>query len=153
MSKIIAEFQGTSYFTSSIGGAVRWSAPELYRVYEDHIFPVVTVECDIYSFGSVTLQVCINQFFSSSRHSLVLIKRWVDNHWTSAILLHQIGPTSRFWTSQRTSSKTSNRWMDVGLTLGVCSTLLVRCHHATHHIGCSSIHAKSAAWNVVVWQG
>ena len=62
----MAEFQGTSYFTSSIGGAVRWSAPELYRVYEDHAFPVVTVECDIYSFGSVTLQVCITStlFFS-----------------------------------------------------------------------------------------
>jgi len=57
MSNIIAEFQGTSYFTSSIGGAVRWAAPELYRVYEDHAFPVVTAECDIYSYGSLTLQV------------------------------------------------------------------------------------------------
>jgi serine/threonine protein kinase len=60
MSKILSEFQGTSYFTSSIGGAVRWAAPELYRVYEDDVFPEVTVECDIYSFGSVALQVCLS---------------------------------------------------------------------------------------------
>jgi serine/threonine protein kinase len=60
MSNIKAEFQGTSYFTSSIGGAIRWAAPELYRIYEDYAFPEVTAACDVYSYGSVTLQVCLN---------------------------------------------------------------------------------------------
>jgi serine/threonine protein kinase len=58
MSKIAAEFQGTSYFTSSIGGAIRWAAPELYCVYEDHMSPVATAASDVYSYGSLTLQVC-----------------------------------------------------------------------------------------------
>lgn len=57
MSTIMAEFQGTSYFTSSIGGAVRWAAPELYRVREEGSAPAITHACDIYSCGSVILQV------------------------------------------------------------------------------------------------
>lgn len=55
-STLLAEFQGTSYFTSLIGGAVRWAAPEMYRIENDHIAPANTLS-DIYSFGSVMLQV------------------------------------------------------------------------------------------------
>ncbi|KIM73779.1 hypothetical protein PILCRDRAFT_828831 [Piloderma croceum F 1598] len=61
MSKIAAEFQGTSYFTSSIGGAIRWAAPELYCIYEDHTSPVATAASDVYSYGSLTLQVLTGQ--------------------------------------------------------------------------------------------
>jgi hypothetical protein len=57
MSTILVEFQGTSYFTSSVGGAVRWAAPELYRIPEDGSTPAITAACDTYSYGSVTLQV------------------------------------------------------------------------------------------------
>jgi serine/threonine protein kinase len=66
LSTIQAEFQGTSYFTSSIGGAVRWTAPELYHVPEDSSENEEDLEApadklseqsDIYSFGCVMLQV------------------------------------------------------------------------------------------------
>jgi serine/threonine protein kinase len=56
LSTIIADIQGSSYFTSTIAGAIRWAAAELYRYEEDHV-PTLTFECDIYSFGSVMLQV------------------------------------------------------------------------------------------------
>ncbi|KAG1831063.1 kinase-like domain-containing protein, partial [Suillus variegatus] len=56
LSTIILEFVGTSYFTSSIRGNVRWVAAELCEVSEDDELSLST-ECDIYSFGSITLQV------------------------------------------------------------------------------------------------
>ncbi|KAG2342720.1 WD40 repeat-like protein [Suillus weaverae] len=56
LSTIILEFIGTSYFTSSIRGHVRWVAAELCEVSEDGELSLST-ECDIYSFGSITLQV------------------------------------------------------------------------------------------------
>ncbi|KAG1906203.1 kinase-like protein [Suillus fuscotomentosus] len=56
LSTIILEFVGTSYFTSSIHGNVRWVAAELFEVSEDNELSLST-ECDIYSFGSITLQV------------------------------------------------------------------------------------------------
>ncbi|KAG2060044.1 kinase-like protein [Suillus hirtellus] len=56
LSTIILEFVGTSYFTSSIRGNVRWVAAELCEVSEDDELSL-SPECDIYSFGSITLQV------------------------------------------------------------------------------------------------
>ncbi|KAG2060053.1 WD40 repeat-like protein [Suillus hirtellus] len=56
LSTIILEFVGTSYFTSSIRGNVRWVAAELCEVSEDEELSLTT-ECDIYSFGSIMLQV------------------------------------------------------------------------------------------------
>jgi hypothetical protein len=57
---MILEFTGPSYLTSTIGGNIRWAAAELFEEPE-HEETVVTVslstECDIYSFGSITLQV------------------------------------------------------------------------------------------------
>jgi len=53
LSTIIAEFQGTSYYTSSIQGAVRWCAPELFK---GHPEPALSTRSDVYSFGSVMLQ-------------------------------------------------------------------------------------------------
>ena len=57
MSTILVEFQGTSYFTETIGGTIRWAAPELFRIHEDGSSPTLTAACDIYSYGSVILQV------------------------------------------------------------------------------------------------
>lgn len=57
LSSIAADFQSTSHLTSTIGGNVRWAAPELYHIYEDDSTPSVTKYSDIYSFGSVMLEV------------------------------------------------------------------------------------------------
>ncbi|KAG1867299.1 kinase-like domain-containing protein [Suillus subalutaceus] len=56
LSTIIVEFIGTSYFTSSIRGNVRWVAAELCEATEDSEVSL-SAECDIYSFGSITLQI------------------------------------------------------------------------------------------------
>lgn len=61
LSSIHAEFEGTSYWSSTVGGAVRWRAIELLPPVNGDLYeftPVVTPSCDIYSFGSVMLQVC-----------------------------------------------------------------------------------------------
>ncbi|KDQ54704.1 hypothetical protein JAAARDRAFT_402050 [Jaapia argillacea MUCL 33604] len=60
VSSVMAEFQGTSCFTSNIGGAVRWAAIELYRVQPDGFERTVSIMSDIYSFGSVMLEVGAN---------------------------------------------------------------------------------------------
>lgn len=57
MSTVIAEFHTASYYTSSIGGAIRYAAPELYDLFEDSPLASVNPCTDIYSFGSVMLQV------------------------------------------------------------------------------------------------
>ncbi|KDQ54708.1 hypothetical protein JAAARDRAFT_196591 [Jaapia argillacea MUCL 33604] len=54
LSSIIAEFHGTSYYTSNIRGAVRWAAIELFR---DEVSPTISIKSDIYSFGSLMLEV------------------------------------------------------------------------------------------------
>lgn len=54
MSSIKAEFEGYSW-TSTIGGAIRWRAPELLPQ-NDHA-PVLSNACDVYSFGNVMLHV------------------------------------------------------------------------------------------------
>jgi len=45
-------FEGTSYWSSTVGGAIRWCAPELLR--ND---PLATDKCDIYSLGCIMLQI------------------------------------------------------------------------------------------------
>ncbi|KAG9218542.1 hypothetical protein CCMSSC00406_0001344 [Pleurotus cornucopiae] len=56
LSTIISDLQGVSTFTSSIGGNVRFAAPELYEVGDDDIRTFPTARSDIYSLGSVILQ-------------------------------------------------------------------------------------------------
>ncbi|OJA11577.1 hypothetical protein AZE42_07511, partial [Rhizopogon vesiculosus] len=55
------EFMGTSYVTSTIKGNIRWAAAEIFEVPEDNEEDEAAVslstECDIYSFGSIALQV------------------------------------------------------------------------------------------------
>lgn len=61
LSTIQAEFQGTSFITSTVGGAMRYRAPELLPAIEadvhDVFKPILTTMCDVYSLGSVILQV------------------------------------------------------------------------------------------------
>jgi len=54
---VTAEFQGISYTESSISGAVRWTAPEIYQIPEDRSIAKVSTKTDIYAFASVVLQV------------------------------------------------------------------------------------------------
>jgi serine/threonine protein kinase len=57
LSNIIAEACGPSYVTSSIGGSIRWAAPEYFRISAGSSVSTVTTHGDIYSYGSVMLQV------------------------------------------------------------------------------------------------
>ena len=58
LSAIKVAFEGISYYESTVGGALRWRAPELLAVSEDHVLPNLNTACDVYSYGSVMLQVC-----------------------------------------------------------------------------------------------
>ncbi|KZT25001.1 kinase-like protein [Neolentinus lepideus HHB14362 ss-1] len=55
LSIMMVECEGTS--SGSTGGALRWTAPELVKLRSEGKTPKAGKECDIYSFGSVTLQV------------------------------------------------------------------------------------------------
>ncbi|PPQ91813.1 hypothetical protein CVT25_000262 [Psilocybe cyanescens] len=58
LSNVMAEVRNNSFISSTVGGAPRWTAPELFHVGTDiSAVPTVTKQCDIYSFGSVALQV------------------------------------------------------------------------------------------------
>ena len=66
LSTIVVEFIGTSYLTSTIKGNIRWAAAELFEVPEDNeedeaAVPLST-KCDIYSLGSIALQVSHSNF-------------------------------------------------------------------------------------------
>ncbi|KZP21572.1 kinase-like protein [Athelia psychrophila] len=61
LSFIRPEFLDTSYWSRTVGGAMRWRAPELLAPMslvdiEDYI-PDLTWKCDIYSFGSLALHL------------------------------------------------------------------------------------------------
>ncbi|KAG0694130.1 kinase-like protein, partial [Suillus ampliporus] len=78
LSTIILEFIGTSYFTSSIKGNIRWAAAELFEVPEDdeeeEAQTSLSTECDIYSFGSITLQVLTGKvpYYNVKKDNVVL---------------------------------------------------------------------------------
>lgn len=62
LSSIVVEFCGTSSLTSCVGGAVRWADALFYSINTDDEeqetpAPALTTRSDIYSFGSVTLEV------------------------------------------------------------------------------------------------
>jgi serine/threonine protein kinase len=60
LSTMVLEFITPSYLTSSIRGNIRWAAAELFEVPEDDVEEAavsLSTECDVYSFGSITLQV------------------------------------------------------------------------------------------------
>jgi len=68
LSTVILEFIGTSYYNSATHGGVRWAAAELFDVPDDakadEGFVSLSPECDIYSFGSIALQVSSINFRS-----------------------------------------------------------------------------------------
>jgi hypothetical protein len=62
MSTIIADCEGSNSFVSTtIGGSIRWAAVELYSYNQEDYTPTLNEYSDIYSFGSVMLQVSARQ--------------------------------------------------------------------------------------------
>lgn len=58
LSNVMADVRNNSFVSSTVGGAPRWTAPELLHFGTDvNVVPDVTKHSDIYSFGSVALQV------------------------------------------------------------------------------------------------
>ena len=58
---MVPDFVGTSYWSRTVGGAMRWRAPELVPHTSEEIETYVgdlTPKCDIYSLGSLALHVC-----------------------------------------------------------------------------------------------
>jgi serine/threonine protein kinase len=80
LSTMIVEFVGTSYLTSSIKGNIRWAAAELFEVPEDdeedesEASVSLSTECDIYSFGSIFLQIltCKVPYYNVKKDNVVL---------------------------------------------------------------------------------
>lgn len=78
LSTIMLEFIGTSYFTNSIKGNIRWAATELFEIpegdEEGEASTLLSTECDIYSFGSITLQVLTGKvpYYNVKKDTLVL---------------------------------------------------------------------------------
>ncbi|OAX35015.1 hypothetical protein K503DRAFT_773918 [Rhizopogon vinicolor AM-OR11-026] len=74
------EFIGTSYLTSTIKGNIRWAAAELFEVPEDNeedeaaVSLSLSTKCDIYSFGSIALQVltCKVPYYNVKKDNAVL---------------------------------------------------------------------------------
>jgi serine/threonine protein kinase len=67
LSNIVFEAYGPLYVTLSIGGAVRWAAPKHFHISDGNRVSTVTTHSDIYSYGSVMLQVCtLNTTFTNS---------------------------------------------------------------------------------------
>jgi serine/threonine protein kinase len=57
LSNMFLEFHDTTFCTSSIGGNARWAAPEIYRITIDDVVPSATTQSDVYSLGSIMLEV------------------------------------------------------------------------------------------------
>ena len=62
LATVVGEFMDTTN-SSVLGGAVRWAAPEVYDIPDQNDARVVgpTMSSDIYSFGSLALEV--NKYF------------------------------------------------------------------------------------------
>ena len=61
LSGVISEFFSSSNFSSSVSGNIRWGAPELFALPDTQDGTSINLpskEADIYSFGSIMLQVC-----------------------------------------------------------------------------------------------
>ncbi|KAJ8584258.1 kinase-like protein [Rhizopogon salebrosus TDB-379] len=77
LSTMLLEFIGPSYLTSSIRGNIRWAAAELFDIPEDdqdEAAVCLSIECDIYSFGSIALQVltCKVPYYNVKKDNVVL---------------------------------------------------------------------------------
>jgi hypothetical protein len=78
---MVLGFTNPSYFTTSIKGNIRWAAAELFEVPddddadEDDAAVSLSTECDVYSFGSIALQVSKFEFGGEKSCSLCTCSR------------------------------------------------------------------------------
>jgi len=79
LSTMVLGFTNPSYFTRSIRGNIRWAAAELFEVPDDddddNIMVSLSIECDVYSFGSIALQVGNLEFGGDKSCSLCACPR------------------------------------------------------------------------------
>ncbi|KAJ7735514.1 kinase-like domain-containing protein [Mycena metata] len=76
LSMILPEFEGTSYMTnSSIRGAVRWAAPEVFHTHSNGDTSLnVSTMSDVYSFGGIIYQVLSGDIpFANIRNEIRVI--------------------------------------------------------------------------------
>jgi len=73
LSTMVLGFTNPSYFTTSIKGNIRWAAAELFD--EDDTAVSLSIECDVYSFGSIALQVSNLEFGGEKSCSLCTCSR------------------------------------------------------------------------------
>jgi len=73
LSTMVLGFTNPAYFTSSIQGSIRWAAAELFD--EDVTTVSLSIECDVYSFGSIALQVSDLKFGGKKFCSLCTYSR------------------------------------------------------------------------------
>ncbi|KAF7971707.1 hypothetical protein HWV62_20059 [Athelia sp. TMB] len=79
LSFISPEFLDTSYWSRSVGGAIRWRAPELVPPISsvldlEEYVPDLTSKCDIYSFGSLLLHAISGEWpYHTSQDHMVII--------------------------------------------------------------------------------
>jgi len=99
LSFICPEFIGTYFWSSTLGGALRWRAPELVAPNDDgdveEYVPDLTRKCDIYSFGGLMLYVMSGEepYHKSTDNKVILHlhhrrqpprppgPRLADSHW------------------------------------------------------------------------
>jgi hypothetical protein len=82
---MVLGFTNPSYFTRSIRGNIRWAAAELFEVPDDDddddddegaTAVSLSIECDVYSFGSIALQVGNLEFGGEKSCSLCMSSRF-----------------------------------------------------------------------------
>ncbi|KAJ7087012.1 kinase-like domain-containing protein [Mycena epipterygia] len=109
LSMIMPEFEGTSYMTSSIRGAVRWAAPEVFRESLNSDTSLnVSAMSDVYSFGGIMYQVLCGEipFFKIHNDVRVVIavkdgqrparcRRISDTNWEFLLGCWEHDPTKR----------------------------------------------------------
>ncbi|KAF7975591.1 hypothetical protein HWV62_9153 [Athelia sp. TMB] len=79
LSFIKVEFEGSSYWSSTLGGAMRCRAPELFPPLGGDVatfVPDLTSACDIYSFGSVMLHLISGKipYFNIKQDAYILLE-------------------------------------------------------------------------------
>ncbi|KIJ67424.1 hypothetical protein HYDPIDRAFT_108191, partial [Hydnomerulius pinastri MD-312] len=89
LSTILLEFFGNAFFTSTVRGSIRWTAPELICFHDGPITP--SRESDMYSFGSIMFQVLSGEvpysnlkndaqvIFAISQGIIPLRPQWIHN--------------------------------------------------------------------------
>ncbi|TDL15392.1 kinase-like protein [Rickenella mellea] len=130
LSNIAEDFLGTSYFTSCIGGAVRWAAPELYDIPcpdDATQSPHATSSSDVYSYGSVALEILSGDVpyhhLKSDGQVLIELSRGVkpprppsvfitDDYWSFISTCWSDSPNMRPSVSE-VSSRVRNFYVDV----------------------------------------